>query len=199
MHIKTGPWSQGAVRHGNRNTAPASWHANCKRILLRLSGRHNTAPSRIHSIALHSLFAVACVKVLPEDCEPTSLFKRGVNVLISLPRNCVPCCGKSQADCMSQYAAFGVRWAEVPNSRQSHTLHGHASLFGWSSLCQLGCQSSFVGPDPARSRPSKPNGWFVPSKSWASELPKAVKTAAPVTKKPMAGANSARGQEPVAS
>ncbi len=63
----------------------------------------------------------------------------------------------------------------------------------------IGCQSSFLEPEPARSNPSKPNGWFLPSKSCASELPKAVKTAAPVMKKPMAGANSARGQEPVAS
>ena len=64
-------------------------------------------------------------------------------------------------------------------------------------------QSSFLGPAPGRSRPltpaSKPNGEFVPSKSCGSEPPKAVKTAAPVTKNPMDGANSARGQEPVAS
>ena len=64
-------------------------------------------------------------------------------------------------------------------------------------------QSSFgeLESDPTRllTLVSKANGVLLPSKSCASELPNAANTAAPVAKKAMDGAKSARGHEPVAS
>lgn len=44
---------------------------------------------------------------------------------------------------------------------------------------------------------SKANGWLLFSKSWSSELPKAVNTAAPLQNKTIEGTNSASGQDPV--